>query len=67
MKIEIKRKKTENVTNMWKLNNTLLDNRIIKEKKKIENILIQVKIEIKHMGCSKSNSKQEVHSNPCLH
>ena len=34
MKIEIKRKKTENVTNMWKLNNTLLDNRIIKEKKK---------------------------------
>ena len=51
---------------MWKLNNTLLDNRIIKEKKKIKNILNQVKIEIKHMGCSKSNSKQEVHSNPCL-
>ena len=47
-KKEINRKKTENLTNMWKLNNTFLDNQIIKEKKRIKSILIQVKIEIKH-------------------
>ena len=65
MKLEINyRKKIGKFTNMWKLNNTLLNNQWVKEgiKREIKKILKQTKMEHnipKLMGCSKSSSRMK--------
>ena len=61
MKLEIhNKKKTKNFTNMWKLNNTLLNNQWIKEeiKREIKSFLRQMKMEIQHAKTYGMQQKQ---------
>ena len=70
MTLEIK-KKTGKITNMWRLNNMLLNNQWVNEEiiREIKNTLKQMKMEIQppqSIECSKSSSKQEVQNNTDL-
>ena len=72
MKLEINyMKKTGKLTNMWRLNNMLLNNQQVKEeiKREIKNYLETNEngnITSKFVGCRKSSSKREVYRNKCL-
>ena len=63
MKLEINSKrKIGKFTNVWKLNNTPLNNQWVKEEsqEKLESILKQMRMKTQHtktMGCSKSSIK----------
>ena len=61
------KKKTIKNTNIWRLNNTLLNNQQITEemKKKQIKICIEMKTE-QLLGFSKSSAKGKVHSNTSL-
>ena len=70
--ISVTRKKTVRNTNIWRLNNTFLNNQQVPEeiKREIKKIS-RNKWQWKHdnsnpMGCSKSSSKREVYSNTIL-
>lgn len=58
-------------TNMWRLNNMLLNNSWVDEKVKGEIKIPEDKWKWKHdtsksVGCSKNNTKRKVYSNPGL-
>ena len=65
-----RKKKTIKNTNIWRLNNTLLNNQEITEEiKKETKICIETnenENNPKHMGFSKSSAKGKVHSNTSL-
>ena len=74
MKLEINSKrKIVKFTYMWKLNNTLLNNQLVKVETAME---IRKYLEInenknttyQNLGCSRSNiTKREVYSGKCVH
>ena len=69
MKLEINyTKKMEKFTNMWRLNNMLLNTQWVKEEIKINfKKTDKWKCNIpKFMGCSENTSGREVHSDKCL-
>ena len=73
MKLEINyRRKTGKFTNMWRLNNMLLNKQLVKEdiKREVKKYLETNENEMQHnkiMAYSKSDSKREVYSDKCLH
>ena len=68
MKLEINyTKKMEKFTNIWRLNNMLLNTQRVKEEIKINKKTDKWKCNIpKFMGCSENTSGREVHSDKCL-
>ena len=70
MRLDIKyKKKTVRNTKTWRLNNTFINNRLLKKSKgKSKNLQKQMTKHdnLKPMGCSKRSSKREVYSNTTL-
>ena len=71
MRLDINyKKKTVRNTNIWRLNNTFLNNQQVREEnREIKKVLETNDSEndnLKPMGCSKSSPKREVYSNTIL-